>query len=127
MKAIFITTLIFACSLTLYSQSTKVSKEIEKFTGTWFLVYQNGDEGDMLFEKKDINNYRWGNYITILANGDVMVGYSAPCGNDTKIFMNFGKWDYTSDSKEFKSSISVHKKGKSFKVRFDSKNKMVFE
>ena len=124
MKKVIVILLLIASSVNLSAQRDKKN---EKFTGTWYLEYQKENESDMSFEKKDRKDYRWGNYITILANGDLYVGYSAPCGNDTNIFRNSGKWFYNRETKEFTTTISVHKKGKRFKVRFDSKNKMAFE
>ena len=110
-----------------FSQNSENESDIDKLAGKWFLSHQTAKGGGMLFEKAKPNDFRWGDYITILANGELIVGHSARCGNDTKIFRNYGKWTYNSDSKKIETSIAVHKKGNVFGVKFISDSKIVLE
>ncbi len=113
MKKLILFVLLLGLCFNLTAQNRDYK---EKLTGTWYLPFQADDKKELTFEKDSFDKYQWGNYITILSNGELIVGYSAPCGNDPNIFRQQGKWKYNDKTNEFSSSISIYKRGKQFKI-----------
>jgi ribosomal protein L27 len=99
------------------AQQTDSSNEFKNMCGKWFFDHYDLKNDVLVYEKKSANNtVRWGNYIILNENHELIVGKSAQCGNDQSIFSNYGIWNFEAQSNTLNTSIDILKNGKCFKI-----------
>ncbi len=101
----FLVTALFIISFSISSaQKTARSSEYINLFGKWLHDYCNTTDDILAFKKKQDNSVRFGNYIYIKKNRELIIGKSAQCGNDQSIFRNYGTWEI-----DFKTGIFKYK------------------
>lgn len=99
----------------LTAQKSARSANYEHLYGKWY--YESSEKDDLLvFVKKQDNSIRFGNYISINSNQELIVGRSAQCGNDQSIFRNYGTWEIDLNKDSIKTSLDIFKRGTDFKI-----------
>ena len=116
-KTYLLFTALFVISLISVSAQEKArSAKYKDLFGNWFYDYYNTTDEILAFVKKKDNSLRYGNYIYIKANQELIVGKSAQCGNDQSIFRNYGIWEIDFKTDILDTSVDILKGGKKFKI-----------
>lgn len=124
MKTVLIMLALLLSNFVL-SQSFNNVTDRREIVGHWYLSYNSKPQKELVFEKAKEDEMRWGKYIVLFEDGELTVGYSAPCGNDTNRFRDSGTWTYNPKSRKITFSIDVHGRGKVFIVKKASVEKMI--
>ncbi|MDF1547770.1 MAG: hypothetical protein P1P88_08095 [Bacteroidales bacterium] len=109
----------------VFSQSSSNVIDRRGIVGHWDLPYNSKPQKELVFEKAKEGEMRWGKYLVLFEDGELTVGYSAPCGNDNNRFRDSGTWTYNTKSRKITFSIDVHGRGKVFYVKKASIEKLI--
>ena len=113
---LFLTALFIISSGISSAQKTARSSEYINLYGKWFYDYYNTTDDVLAYEKIQDNSVRFGNYIYIEANRELIVGKSAQCGNDQSLFRNYGTWKVDYKTGILNTSVDILKRGTKFKI-----------
>ena len=101
-----------------YSQNDEtIEFDTNNLIGIWYLKYNRKNE-NLTFEKKVEIEHKYGSRIEILKNGEFHNRYSAPCGNDRRLFTdNYnGKWSLNTEEWIITTTEPINHKGTVYKI-----------
>ena len=106
---------IFSFNL-LAAQKSARTANYENLYGKWYYESSKTTDDLLVFVKKQDNYIRFGYYIIINSNQELIVGRSAQCGNDQSIFRNYGTWEIDLKKDSIMTDIDILKRGTNFKI-----------
>lgn len=84
-------------------------------TGHWLIDHSKSTDEKLVYTRKKEDEMRWGTYVTFDANAVFSAGHSAPCGNDSNIRHESGRFKVKGGDR-LMTTIDVEGKGKLFTI-----------